>query len=82
MIICAAILTGGNVVIRGQRHCDCLNAAERMRTPIDLIHSRTEGFINSEGKFLDRKEAMAEAVKCKQVPESEGFRDLFSEDIY
>lgn len=82
MIICAAIKTGGNVIIRGQRHCDCLQAAQRMRTPIELIHTRTEGFINSEGKFLDRTEAMHEAVACGQVSKEEEFRELFSEDLY
>jgi hypothetical protein len=82
MIICAAIKTGGNVVIRGQRHCDCLAAAERMRTPSEFFHHRTEGFINSEGHFVDRIEAMHEAVKSGQVSKEEDSRELYSEDLY
>ncbi len=73
-IICSAIKTGGNVIIKGHRHCDCLATAERMRTPIEFIRNRTEGFITSENNFVGRQEAHLIHTGKKGK--------LFSEDIY
>ncbi len=74
LIICAAIKTSGNVVVRGHRHNDCLRTAFNMNLESNSIAERTEGFITSKNRFVDRKEA-------HQIYfDTEG--RLFSEDLY
>lgn len=74
-IICAAIKTARNVIFRGHRHNDCIHTAYGVPTIIQNdIRNRTEGFITSKNRFVDRKEA-------HQIHfNKEG--ELFSEDIY
>ena len=74
IIICSAIKTGGNVIIKGHRHCDCLMAADRMRTPREFLANRVEGFITSKNRFVDRAEGHLIHTGKKGK--------LFSEDLY
>lgn len=72
LVICAAILTSGNVIVRGQRHSDCIvTAVERMRLSVS---GRTEGFITSKNRFVDRKEAHQIHFGTEGT--------LYSEDLY
>lgn len=74
IIICAAIKTSGNVVVRGHRHNDCIKKAFDMSLTSDSIAHRTEGFITSKNRFVDRKEAHQLHFGTKG--------ELFSEDLY
>lgn len=82
-IICAAIRTKRNVVIRGHRHNDCIRTAHRVPsiTQEDITY-RTDGFMDSHNQFVDRKEAKAIATESGQVIEDHDIKDLYSEDIY
>jgi len=41
-----------------------------------------QGFVTSEGKFLDRIEAAAIAIKCGQIEKLNWPPDLYSEDLW
>jgi len=41
-----------------------------------------QGFLDDEGNFLDRKEAMIHARACGQVDKTTCPNDLFSEDLW
>lgn len=82
-IICAAIRTKRNVVIRGHRHNDCTRTAFGVPsiTQEDITY-RTDGFMDSYNQFVDRKEAKIIATESGQVIEDHHITDLYSEDIY
>lgn len=92
MIICAAIkLTNEKseeLIVCGHRHGDCLGIISQLGT---YWHSckRTQGFINHNGEFLDRKEALKHAQECGQLSathryyqEDHNIDELYSEDLY
>lgn len=82
-IICAAIRTKRNVIIRGHRHSDCIRAASsRPHITQDDIQYRAEGFITSSGRFVQRVEAMKIAIAAGQYTAEKGRDKLYSEDIY
>lgn len=85
IVICAAIKTGGNIIIRGHRHADCIATARRMSTPQEFIFSREEGFITSTNRFVSREEGFIVQTKAgiKSVSKF-GYIEgtLFSEDLY
>ena len=96
MIICAAIKIKyveriqdeeeKELIVCGHRHGNCFDTMELL----DLnICSYVEGFINHNGKFLNRKEALAHAYDCGQIPqtitwydEDHNIKELYSEDLY
>jgi hypothetical protein len=81
MIKAAAIEQGGKVW--------SLPAPARHHHLIVLIVTETgqrvdgrQGFLDHEGNFLTREEALVEALKCRQVKEISGKKKLFSEDLW
>lgn len=94
MIICAAIevtftRNGKQVtaVIPGYRHGNCWELMATLGVPAD--RTETEGFLDSQGAFLDRFDALDHALMCGQLSDttrahkaSQGERQLYSEDIY
>lgn len=100
MIICAAIkliqeeLFGEKLsipkelVICGHRHGDCLKIINEL-SPRWCHTKQIQGFIDHNGKFLDRKEAFIHAKECGQLSKSTRWykfdndqRELYSEDLY
>lgn len=98
MIICAAIqitlqeVPSGlfnKAVIPCLRHSNGYSVLCALR-PDDKLHlTAVEGFIDHEGKFLDREEALAHALSCGQLSaevrrmkRDRGEKMLFSEDLY
>ena len=94
MIICAAVkvimnnIAGTNEIICGHRHGDCYNIIHQLNSNWSKSQM-IEGFIDNNGEFLDRKEALEHAVKCGQLSATtRQFKDdrdedeLFSEDLY
>lgn len=85
-VVAAAIKLDGFVAIaeRPGRHHDIINnlAATGFPTPVGGV----QGFINNEGEFLDRKNAMRVAIEAEQLIPREGQHgpdgDLFSEDLW
>ena len=97
MIICAAIkltkkaeMLNGNVdmIVCGHRHGNCFSVISEL----DLSWrkaTKIQGFINHKGAFLDRKEALAHALECGQLSETNrcyqqdhNIDELYSEDLY
>lgn len=96
MIICAAIKVEhtdafghklDDLIVCGHRHCNCFQIIKYL----DLnTTSRTQGFINHKGEFLDRKEAYKHALDCGQInvhdkryrEDSKIPDELYSEDLY
>lgn len=94
MIVCAAVkvimnnMAGTNEVICGHRHGDCHNIIRQLNSNW-LKSQKIEGFIDNNGEFLDRKEALEHAVKCGQLSQSNRWykednneNELYSEDLY
>lgn len=95
MIICAAVkikfVNSKNeiekLIICGLRHSDCFRTIRCLDNKHTLWSE--EGFINHEGKFLDRKEALKHAQECGQLSathryyqEDHNIYELYSEDLY
>lgn len=91
-IICAAILhdESGKVYF-GHRHCHCFEASNgelswtMNREQITKV-KRTQGFVTSLKRFVNREEAMLIALKNNQVktllPNERPNKELYSEDLY
>lgn len=95
MIVCAAIkvimnnIAGTSAVVCGHRHVDCVKTLEHFNDCWKGA-KRIEGFIDHNGKFLDRKEAYKHALECGQINQhTKWYREdnnyeeeLYSEDLY
>lgn len=91
MIVCAAIKTnlyGQKIIIHGVRHRDCYFQALWMG-----IHANDEncidGFVDNNGDFHDRFEALEIARNCGQISptcwdykQEHGENELYTEDLY
>lgn len=74
-IICAAIKRSDNIIITGRNHAECFK-----NSPKGTCHGNSnQGFITSEGDFVDRKLAGALAFTAGQI--STPTECLFSEDL-
>lgn len=95
MIICAAIkikFVNSNddvkeLVVSGLRHGDCWEIIRHL----DNKHTQwtEEGFIDNNGKFFNREEALEHATKYGQLTMTTRWhkldhneRELYSEDLY
>jgi glycine cleavage system regulatory protein len=79
MIKSAAILKNG-IILTGHNHSEIIH--QYYPTMGKFVGADTQGFINENGKFLNRKEAAKEALKCKQISKLKYSKtELFSEDI-
>lgn len=91
--ICAAIRfhdvsDGGNnreVILRGQRHFDCFDAARKRGWTRLTMGALEQGFMTSENRFVNRREGF-QLQTAAGIPsvEVEGYHSdvLFSEDLY
>ena len=68
------------------RHGQVLHAAEAMQLPSHMLHAACQGFLTSEGRFVNRVQAKQIAHMAGQSqlrPQRERHdRDLFSEDLW
>lgn len=89
-IICAAIQhPETKKVWYGHRHDHCITAKNSElswtmnRQQISSIHF-TQGFVTTEGRFVDRKEGLIIALENDQVLDKKEIRgdNLHSEDLY
>jgi len=88
-IICAAVrIDETDKIFLGHRHCHCNDAANgelswsMNRQEISKLET-TEGFMTSENRFVDRKEAWKIAEAAGQIKQqSGGHGTLYSEDLY
>lgn len=73
------------VVVAGLRHAYCIAsfvALTGKRSVLTECGEYVQGFITTKDRFVDRKEAMLLAREAGQVPKTQSFEELFSEDLY
>jgi hypothetical protein len=82
MILKAAILQcDSRIVYVGHKHNDCFNM---MRDQGVTYKYCIQGFVDTEGNFLDRHEAYQEALRCGQIKEKSINNEIkinFGDDI-
>jgi hypothetical protein len=67
------------------RHADAFYIISQFLDAGEIDKPRTEqGFLTQDGTFLNRYDAMDEAIKCNQLPPSakEARAELYSEDLW
>ena len=78
MLVNSAIKLENGFIYIGKRHCDILIS----NISVDFTNS-IQGFVTESGKFLDRKQAYNEAVKCNQIKHGKMIsKILTSEDLW
>jgi len=84
-IICSAIKTQNGQVFIGQRHHDCFRDMKKAGIKNMLSCMHLQGFVTSEGRFVNREEAyeIQKNAGIKSIAKG-GYRGhkLFSEDLY
>lgn len=74
------------VVIGGWRHHNIISTLNAMMgVPISQLGSYEQGFLTTEGMFVNREEAYKIAKEAGQIllhQEDEGKWELYSEDLY
>jgi hypothetical protein len=87
-IICAAIKLETGEIFYGHRHNNCIEAINSQlswdlsRSQIKKIE-KEQGFVTSDGRFVDRQQAWKIAESAGQIiRQSGGKGTLYSEDIY
>ena len=87
MILCAAIKYK-DIVIPCHRHCDGYEILHKFNVK-DYFDNVEEGFIATNGTFLNRKDAFVDAINCgqlsavtRQYKRDGSEADLYSEDLY
>ena len=96
-ILCAAILyksiqskygENNDIIISGYRHADIilsvlkLTGLRTVTSGENSTGSFVQGFLTSDGRFVNRKEAMLIAKENNQLIRDDVFDELYSEDIY
>ena len=67
------------------RHADAFYVISQFLDAGEIDKSKTEqGFLTHDGTFLNRHDAMDEAIKCGQLPPEakEQCAELYSEDLW
>lgn len=89
-VVCAAVfLPEIDLIIPGVRHYDTLmhNLSESIPEVNDNPQKEIQGFVDNQGKFMDRQEAWKVACSAGQVINRVGGDDrkggtLYSENLY
>lgn len=85
IVICAAVISDTGKIFRGHRHSDCIDAMRKRGEKPDKWN-RSQGFITSKNRYVDRKEAfnIQKIAKIESVAK-DGYdpsKELYSEDLY
>ena len=81
--ICSAVKSADGLIMRGQRHHDCIRSMRDMNWSVSN-KPELQGFITSRNRFVSRVEALA-IQKEAGIPSAQGeyrSNELFSEDLY
>ncbi len=83
LIVAAAVYHGCVISLpKPARHHTILHSLSLMGIDAMLIHGDNQGFITSEGRYVNRVEAFGIAYKAKQIPRDSKGPQLFSEDLW
>ena len=87
MIVCSAIVINDGasygdypIIITGKHHSDCLETARKYGFDRLRCVNALQGFLNSDFRYINRKNAAKEAYDCGQLKAEKN--ELFSEDIF
>ena len=69
-------------VLSGHRHCNCIANLVVFNKRMSDYKIKTQGFLTSDNRFVDRKEAMIIAKRENQLINKTNSDTLFSEDLY
>ena len=88
-VVCAAIRSSKGDIVLGARHYDTFmhNALDKLPEDIrqNFIEVGDQGFIDNQGNYLNRKEALAVAVAAQQIIRDHHHiarGELYSEMLY
>jgi len=84
MIVKSAILLN-DIIYIGHRHHNILHSAEERGLGFGGLKLGEQGFVDENGNFLTREEALKHFIESKQIPFRGKFTHrtmLFSEDLY
>jgi hypothetical protein len=84
-VVCAAVRYPDGSMLVGPRHFDAVMLQQYRSLGLNFQESEAQaGFLDQNGVFMDRKEAMLVALAARQIgPGSTEQSDrLFSEDLY
>lgn len=73
------------ITIPCHRHADAFYIISQFLDASEIDKEKTEqGFLTHDGTFLNRYDAMDEAIKCGQMMEEDKMRcaELYSEDLW
>ena len=73
------------ITIPCHRHADAFYIISQLLDRDEIDKTKTEqGFLTHDGTFLNRRDAMDEAIKCGQLPleAKEQCAELYSEDLW
>jgi hypothetical protein len=73
------------ITIPCHRHADAFYIISQLLDSDEIDKPRTEqGFLTHDGTFLNRYDAMDEAIKCNQLPPyaKDECAELYSEDLW
>lgn len=73
----------GDHIIIGKSHAECIYTFGSIGLSCKLrdMDNEVQGFMTTNDRFVDRKEALEIAKNAKQVPDDYSKNELFSEDI-
>lgn len=79
----SAILKDGKI-FTGHRHHNIINSTDELGLPFGYFKGGIQGFVDEDGNFLTREEAVKVAIDLGQVKEENLHVSgkLFSEDLY
>lgn len=88
VVICAAIRMPDGYIVRGHRHCHCIDIAysiPRYASAWECPFGDDQGFVTSRNRYVTREEGLA-LQHAAGIPSADpsGYRarELFSEDLY
>lgn len=87
MIVCAALLVDGKIIVPCYRHNTGFEMLKELTgKKYSEYESIDDGFMNHKGEFLTREEAWKHAEECGQLSSNvlytTKYKVLFSEDLY
>jgi len=68
--------------LRPKRHPDVILLMVQAGLPTPVTKDATQGFLTSEGRFVDRIEAAGIALAAGQIAQLRWGEELFSEDLW
>lgn len=81
MLVASAVKLSDGRIFTGKRHNDCFALIMENGISKEECRGHIQGFVDGRFQFLTRSQALAEAIRCRQLKrEVQG--ELSSEDLW